>query len=984
MSKEEEKESVAFGDFSFDEVKVLLNDNESAVLFSDPVSVGGNGGSSDSKRHQYSTAAAPNSPGGLYPTTIAPPTVPPTFPGPPEFLFSIPSADYTKNYQFGSLPTTLVMSVPQVGSFVSAGPPLNSVSGGRGPVRLNVFAKEFVPTYVPPHLSIISKGEGVVMGGAYTMPPIIPQPFMFSHPSYGAPPIIYPTIPLQMMGHTHVGIRPSGGAGPQVAVVAPYRAAHEARPLFVPPEKNYERMGDSMSDETGGGGSNQIKSLSLSPQATPTAMPTTARSSSVGDVRGLGTSNNDNVNGRSQGDDEENEVKVDDVQQQPTDDQEVLSDSKGNSSSPSGQSPPPPPTPPSSPPTFPSADVNSTDSIPKPAQNESTISPIDTNINNDCTTTMDDTCNNGRPLDEDTGDTGQLDHTNDTDQWSPPQDDKPHPQCNKPHPSNDKPHPPNDKHIIESQSDSVTISNRPHPSNDKSHPSNVTVSDKPHLPSDKSNGKGATGNSSLRSWAAVVGKNSQQAPPTSQGPRPNKDSSSKVGMASKPGGMAEGLSKDELSKLEEMKIQRLKHFGRQLEGRPLNHNSISILPRGLLNSSNHCFIHAPLQALISCPEFTNLLRSLSLPKTPSNDASSLATIVTENMVKFIEHFSSTYPLKPSYDSNGRRKKLRDFSYEKPFRPDFIYEILPKIKSSLSIQGRQEDAEEFLSCFLNKLHEEMVAAKQSVLTPPPTTSANETQELKTGDNERGGAEEEEEWQEVGPKNKSTITRQTEYLSSPISEIFGGRYHSTLHRQGMKVSATVEPFFSLLLDIKQDSVKSVRDALELLATKEPVDLPEKDGVRYSIGATRRTTLIHLPHILILQLKRFIFEGSKCLKLHKNISYDHELEIPKELLAPPVKGKITASQRSYTLWAIVYHCGESPNGGHYITEAYHQQYGGWLRYDDNYVKPVNSDQLFRLAHRVPYLFFYRQSESGASGSLGFTNSASNHHTSGGSGRY
>lgn len=222
------------------------------------------------------------------------------------------------------------MSVPQVGSFVPAGAPLNSVSGGRGSVRLNVFAKEFVPAYVPPHLSIISKGEGVVMGGAYTMPPIIPQPFMFPHPSYGAPPILYPTIPIQMMGHTPVGIRPSGGAGPQVAVVAPYRAAHEARTLFVPPEKNYERMTDSMSDETGGGGSNQIKSLSLSPQATPTATPTTARSSSVGDVRGLGTttSNNNNinnVNGRSQGDDddEDEEVKVDDVQQQPIDNQEV-------------------------------------------------------------------------------------------------------------------------------------------------------------------------------------------------------------------------------------------------------------------------------------------------------------------------------------------------------------------------------------------------------------------------------------------------------------------------------------------------------------------------------------------------------------------------------------------------------------------------------------------------------------------------------------
>ena len=37
-------------------------------------------------------------------------------------------------------------------------------------------------------------------------------------------------------------------------------------------------------------------------------------------------------------------------------------------------------------------------------------------------------------------------------------------------------------------------------------------------------------------------------------------------------------------------------------------------------------------------------------------------------------------------NNGRRKKgMRDFSYENPFRPEFMYEILPKIKSHLSIQ-----------------------------------------------------------------------------------------------------------------------------------------------------------------------------------------------------------------------------------------------------------------------------------------------------------
>ena len=94
------------------------------------------------------------------------------------------------------------------------------------------------------------------------------------------------------------------------------------------------------------------------------------------------------------------------------------------------------------------------------------------------------------------------------------------------------------------------------------------------------------------------------------------------------------------------------------------------------------------------------------------------------------------------------------------------------------------------------------------------------------------------------------------------------------------------------------------------------------------------------------------------------------------------------TFFYFLVVYHCGESPNGGHYITEAYHQQYGGWLRYDDNYVKPTNSEQLFRLPHRVPYLFFYRQSDptSGTShlGSSGSSHPSTSAHHNSGSGRF
>lgn len=56
----------------------------------------------------------------------------------------------------------------------------------------------------------------------------------------------------------------------------------------------------------------------------------------------------------------------------------------------------------------------------------------------------------------------------------------------------------------------------------------------------------------------------------------------------------------------------------------LNHQPVSLQPRGLSNRSNYCYINAILQALIACPPFYNMLKSL--PHQPRKSKSATPII----------------------------------------------------------------------------------------------------------------------------------------------------------------------------------------------------------------------------------------------------------------------------------------------------------------------------------------------------------------------
>ncbi|ESO96906.1 hypothetical protein LOTGIDRAFT_214445 [Lottia gigantea] len=363
----------------------------------------------------------------------------------------------------------------------------------------------------------------------------------------------------------------------------------------------------------------------------------------------------------------------------------------------------------------------------------------------------------------------------------------------------------------------------------------------------------------------------------------------------------------------------------------LNHASVALQPRGLINNSNWCYINATLQALIACPPFYHLMKKLC--DFPPMSRGSSSTPILDSLLQFTSEFNIMprhYEMN-GHNKNDRIKKIYDIEPGQDFEPKYVHNMLHVIEVNPAFKlGKQEDAEEFLSILLDGLHEEMAAAINS---------------------------KDDSWEQVGPKNKSVVTRRATFSKTPISDIFAGQMRSVVSKTGSKESATLQPYFTLQLDI-QGKVFSVRDALEGLVSKEIVGDFFDKKTNQKIEILRKTTLEELPPVLILHLKCFVYNSEGSQKLLKNIEFDVDLKITKDLVSPTAK--IPNSHKSYKLFAVVYHHGVKSSGGHYTCAVFHPGINGWINIDDRRIETVNVQKVLKYnPPRMPYLLYYRRTD-------------------------
>lgn len=180
--------------------------------------------------------------------------------------------------------------------------------------------------------------------------------------------------------------------------------------------------------------------------------------------------------------------------------------------------------------------------------------------------------------------------------------------------------------------------------------------------------------------------------------------------------------------------------------------------------------------------------------------------------------------------------------------------------------------------------------------------------------------------MGPKNKGCVTRRAEISKTPISSIFGGHLRSRIHRTGDQSTDSIQPFFTLPLNIEVfkknictvrgkreiysttcpaqilnqysfvdvtiffllntlimffvvvfvQKVSTVREALEALVLKNQLEGVTSSKTNEEVEAWQQVTIEELPIVLILHLKCFDYKSDGCTKILKGLEFPIDLKI------------------------------------------------------------------------------------------------------------
>eukprot|EP00934_Nitzschia_sp_Nitz4_P004101 Nitzschia sp. Nitz4//scaffold33_size148984//111651//114677//NITZ4_002942-RA/size148984-processed-gene-0.177-mRNA-1//-1//CDS//3329548469//4091//frame0 len=365
-----------------------------------------------------------------------------------------------------------------------------------------------------------------------------------------------------------------------------------------------------------------------------------------------------------------------------------------------------------------------------------------------------------------------------------------------------------------------------------------------------------------------------------------------------------------------------------------------VIPRGLSNLGNTCFLNSILQCLAYLPPLFQSLVSIneSIAKQKQNHKKlSQGQKITASMCALFHKVHGV----------GRRG-------DNAIAPEAIVKALPTLASCGSRNGykfrpgRQEDAHEFLVHLLDAMHDGELRA------------AGINQHIS------------------GWRDRLPATRLDE--TTFVHRIFGGYFRSQVKCPSCSFrSNTYDPFLDLSLEVSKKSSNSVLYALQEFTRKEKLDADNQwkcSGCKKYVCPTKQLTVFRPPLSLCIQLKRFAFGGGLNGRVFSsfgagggwkqygknNASFrggskiTKPIEFPADLNVPLSDGRSCA----YSLTGVVVHVGGSASSGHYtayIRTPGRKGQAQWYHADDSFVEPVSEKTVLR--QKDAYILFYCRKE-------------------------
>ncbi|ONM60463.1 Ubiquitin carboxyl-terminal hydrolase 24 [Zea mays] len=204
--------------------------------------------------------------------------------------------------------------------------------------------------------------------------------------------------------------------------------------------------------------------------------------------------------------------------------------------------------------------------------------------------------------------------------------------------------------------------------------------------------------------------------------------------------------------------------------------NMPLLPHGLRNTGNICFLNATLQALLSCSPFVYLLQDLRNRRIPKVGYPTLSA--------FVELISQLDV--PDESVIKKNEKVITVA-AKPLNPAMFDAVLrnftPDVPAGITARPRQEDAQEFLSFAMDRMHDELLKLNGDGL------NSKEGMVVSSADDDA--------WETVGRKNKSAIVRTQSFVPSELSAIFGGQLQSVVKAAGRQLNFSVSWYLPSIL-------------------------------------------------------------------------------------------------------------------------------------------------------------------------------------------